>query len=107
MIRLVVWIEVSTVQLEDVQRFFACGAIHKAFSLISIYSGFTDDVILNSRYAHIGDVWFNSKRMCFMEEYSRGNHHHTESFFNLREMELQISMWKEKSVQVGISRFLF
>ena len=63
--------------------------------------GFTDDVILNSRYAHIGDVWFNSKRMCYLNGFTRAvEDRPPDPFFSLREMELEISMWKERSVQV-------
>ena len=67
----------------------------------AIRLGFTDDVILNSRYAHIGDVWFNSKRMCYLNGFSHPvGGRSTDPYFSLREMELEISMWKERSVQV-------
>ena len=69
--------------------------------------GFTDDVILNSRYAHIGDVWFNSKRMCYLGGFTGVmGEGLPDPYFSLRQMELEISLWKERNVQVRVQFWL-
>ncbi|CAK8688749.1 unnamed protein product [Clavelina lepadiformis] len=70
--------------------------------------GFTDDVLLNSQYAHIGDVWFNCRRMCHLPSYFSGkiqrpvksdNEEPLAPELDLRELELELSLWKERSLQ--------
>ena len=75
--------------------------ILKLFSFFMI--GFTDDVMLNSRYAHIGDVWFNSKRMCYLKEYMKNQNAFfsaDNSKFNLKETEMELIQWKERNAKV-------
>ncbi|XP_002120688.2 uncharacterized protein LOC100181199 [Ciona intestinalis] len=59
--------------------------------------GFSDDVILNSQYSDIGDVWLNCKRMCYLPSYGATNE---TTDLDLKEMELELAMWREKSLNV-------
>jgi len=69
--------------------------------------GFSDDAILNSQFSHIGDCWFNSKRMCHISNF---NGHYTQGAdircdplvlpdLQMRQMDLDLALWKEKSLQ--------
>lgn len=61
---------------------------------------FTSDVLANSTFADIGDTWFHSKRMCFLPSYiSRSNKNEIFPDLDLKEMELDIALWREKSLQ--------
>ena len=64
-------------------------------------------MLLNSPYAQIGEVWLNSKRMCFIPSYtSSGDSGESTSDdlfppeLGLKEMELELALWREKSLQV-------
>ncbi|XP_039270144.2 uncharacterized protein LOC120344888 [Styela clava] len=75
--------------------------------------GFSDDVLLNSKYADIGDTWYNCKRMCFLPPYYSdafdssciGDQSTSDVYYkdledlDLKQMELDLALYQERSLQ--------
>ncbi|XP_078658324.1 uncharacterized protein LOC144903782 [Branchiostoma floridae x Branchiostoma belcheri] len=60
--------------------------------------GFSDDVVLNSRFNEFNDQWTNTTMMCYIPPYAGLNGMSSDPELDLKAMELEIRKLREKSL---------
>ncbi|XP_041077405.1 uncharacterized protein si:dkeyp-50b9.1 [Polyodon spathula] len=61
--------------------------------------GFSDDIILNSKFSQFEDDWTNTQMMCYLPAFSSGKDGPSSGLsLNLSELELEMELWRVKSL---------
>ncbi|XP_070563824.1 uncharacterized protein [Ptychodera flava] len=82
-------------------------ADHGAVNFFSHY-GFSDDIVLNSKFKELADNWTNSTLMCYLPPFTCQNslgEGARDPILDIREMELELQKWTEKSREAYQSQF--
>ncbi|XP_077981958.1 uncharacterized protein LOC144436965 [Glandiceps talaboti] len=82
-------------------------ADHSAVSFFAHY-GYTDDIVLNSKYKDLADNWTNSTLMCYLPPFTTQTmmgESASDPVLDIREMELEMQKWTEKSREAYQSQY--
>ncbi|XP_032241531.1 uncharacterized protein LOC116620093 isoform X2 [Nematostella vectensis] len=63
-------------------------------------NGFSDDVVLNSRFTELADHWINSTLMCYLPPFTGSDISGVfRSDFEIKAMDQEMEKWREKSLE--------
>ncbi|KAJ8040738.1 hypothetical protein HOLleu_15125 [Holothuria leucospilota] len=80
-------------------------ADHSAVDFFSGY-GFSDDIVLNSKFSELDDNWTNCTLMCYLPPFTGQTVSHTSNeSLDLKAMELEIQKWTLKSREAYQAQF--
>ncbi|PIK34633.1 hypothetical protein BSL78_28544 [Apostichopus japonicus] len=80
-------------------------ADHSAVDFFSGY-GFSDDIVLNSKYSELADNWTNCTLMCYIPPFTgQTMFRSSDESLDLKAMELELQKWTQKSREAYQAQF--